>query len=228
LRHDLELSDRTAHNRRTNVLTFLRAHGIEKLLLKKDKVRFVAQMPETYEEEQLTKFFAACDSEERVFFEFLYMTGFRKKEAAFVEWRDLDLQHGLARVTAKPDYGFRPKDYEEREVPIPDRLIQSLKLWAKSRNGSPLVFPTSNGTPRRHRTQLLDWCKAVAKRAKLNPDDFWLHKFRATFATRHLQGGVDLRTVQHWLGHSDMESTMRYLKPSRSQQTRDKVNEIFA
>ena len=43
-----------------------------------------------------------------------------------------------------------------------------------------------------------------------------------------LWAGVDLRTVQQWLGHSDMESTMRYLKPSRSQQTRDKVNEIFA
>jgi integrase len=41
-------------------------------------------------------------------------------------------------------------------------------------------------------------------------------------------GGVDLRTVQPWLGHSDMESTMRYLKPSRSQHARDKVNEIFA
>jgi hypothetical protein len=26
----------------------------------------------------------------------------------------------------------------------------------------------------------------------------------------------------------DMESTMRYLMPSRSQQTREKVNEIFA
>jgi site-specific recombinase XerD len=39
---------------------------------------------------------------------------------------------------------------------------------------------------------------------------------------------VDLRTVQQWLGHSDMESTMRYLKPSRSKQTREKVNEIFA
>jgi integrase len=33
--------------------------------------------------------------------------------------------------------------------------------------------------------------------------------------------------VQQWLGHSDMESTMRYLKPSRSQQARAKVNEIF-
>ena len=63
---------------------------------------------------------------------------------------------------------------------------------------------------------------------KLDPDNFWLHKFRATFATWSLWAGVDLRTVQQWLGHSDMESTMRYLKPSRSQHVRDKVNEIFA
>ena len=49
----------------------------------------------------------------------------------------------------------------------------------------------------------------------LDPDDFFLHKFRATFATKHLQAGVDLRTVQMWLGHKDMESTMRYLKPAR-------------
>jgi site-specific recombinase XerD len=54
------------------------------------------------------------------------------------------------------------------------------------------------------------------------------HKFRATFATWSLWAGVDLRTVQQWLGHSDMESTMPYLKPSRSQQVREKVNEIFA
>jgi hypothetical protein len=32
-------------------------------------------------------------------------------------------------------------------------------------------------------------CKAVAKRAGLNPDHFWLHKFRATFATWHCGPG---------------------------------------
>jgi site-specific recombinase XerD len=65
----------------------------------------------------------------------------------------------------------------------------------------------------------------VAERAGLEPENFWLHKFRATFATWSLWAGVDLRTVQQWLGHSDMESAMRYLKPS---QVRKKANELFA
>jgi hypothetical protein len=30
-------------------------------------------------------------------------------------------------------------------------------------------------------------------------------------------------TVQNWLGHTDIESTMRYLKPSRSKEAREKV-----
>ena len=88
-----------------------------------------------------------------------------------------------------------------------------------------LVFPTAGCRPK---LDFLDTLKAVAERANLSKDNCWLHKFRATFATWSLWAGVDLRTVQQWLGHSDMESTMRYLKPSRSQQVREKVNEIFA
>ena len=90
--------------------------------------------------------------------------------------------------------------------------MQSLKKWkAKTDGACPLLFPTSSGRPR---LNFLDRCKAAAERAKLNPDDFWLHKFRATFATRALWAGVDLRTVQSWMGHTDLESTMRYLQAS--------------
>jgi integrase/recombinase XerD len=88
-----------------------------------------------------------------------------------------------------------------------------------------LAFPTAGCRPK---LNFLDCLKGVADRAKLDKENFWLHKFRATFATRCLWTGVDLRTVQQWLGHSDMESTMRHLKPSRSQQVREKVNAIFA
>jgi len=116
--------------------------------------------------------------------------------------------------------------YKEREIPVPARLLKALKAWkAKADQPCNLVFPTAGCNPR---LDFLDRCKAIAKRAGLNPDAFWLHKFRSTFATWAPWAGVDLRTVQQWLGHSDMESTMRYLKPSRSQQVRQKVNEIFS
>jgi integrase len=228
MREDLGLLDRTCHNRFEHVLTFLKANGIENLATKRDWPKYVQKEPESYTDEELDQFFKACDFAEKVYFEFFFMTGFRKKEVTFCEWNDVNLKQGVVRVTAKPEYAFRPKDWEEREVPIPDKLILSLKKWAKNRNGSALIFPTRNGTPRKHRTQLLDLCKAIAERAGLDPDDFWLHKFRSTFATKHLQAGVDLRTVQLWLGHKDLESTMRYLKPARGKGIRAKVNATFS
>jgi integrase/recombinase XerD len=104
--------------------------------------------------------------------------------------------------------------YKEREIPIPAKLAKSLKEWkAKAEKTCGLVFPTAGCNPN---LDFLDCLKAVAERAKLDEDHVWLHKFRATFATRCLWAGVDLLTVQQWLGHSDMESTMRYLKPSSS------------
>jgi len=34
-------------------------------------------------------------------------------------------------------------------------------------------------------------------------------------ATRVLQIGCDARTVQHWMGHKSLETTMRYLAPAK-------------
>src|SRR6202451_3411581 len=136
-----------------------------------------------------------------------------------------EFRPSTVRVSHKPDVGWTPKAYKEREIPIPAKLAKSLRTWKAKSNGCNLVFPTAGCNPK---LNFLDDLKAVAERAKLDKDNFWLHKFRATFATRCLWAGVDLRTVQQWLGHFDMESKMRYLKPSRSQHVREKVNEIFA
>jgi len=129
-------------------------------------------------------------------------------------------------ATSRRQDSFSPADYREREIPIPAKLVTSLKAEKDNRDKTcGLVFPTAGCRPK---LDFLDTLKTIAELAKLDKENFWLHKFRATFATWSLWSGVDLRTVQQWLGHSDMESTMRYLKPSRSQQVREKVNEIFA
>src|SRR5580658_8896571 len=73
------------------------------------------------------------------------------------------------------------------------------------------VFPSPTGNREQH---MLDHCKSIAKRAKLDPTKFDLKTFRSTYATGMLRRGFDVRTVQHWIGHKSLEATMRYLAPA--------------
>jgi integrase/recombinase XerD len=226
LRDEKEQAPRSVYNKFENVMTFLKANGIRGLVGKNDWPRYTEEEPQTYEPEELDELFSACNAEERVWYEFFLMTGMREQEVMYTYWSDINFAHATVRVSHKPDRGWTPKAYKEREIPIPAKLVKKLKARkTKADKTCNLIFPTANCRPK---LDFLDCLKAIAKRAKLGEDAFWLHKFRATFATRCLWAGVDLRTVQQWLGHTDMESTMRYLKPSRSQAVRRKVNKIFA
>jgi integrase/recombinase XerD len=225
LRDEKDQAPRSVYNKFEIVMAFLKANKIRGLVGKNDWPRYTEEEPETYEQEELDTMFAACDDEERLWFEFFLKTGMREQEAMYTYWSDLNVAHATVRVTHKPDRGWTPKAYKEREIPIPESLLQSLKtLKANADKTCNLVFPTAGCKPK---LDFLDCLKAVVKKAGLNESHFWLHKFRATFATRHLQSGIDLRTVQSWLGHSDLESTLRYLKPARGAGMRDKVNSTW-
>jgi integrase/recombinase XerD len=225
LRDEKEQAPRSVYNKFENVMTFLKAQGIRGLVGKNDWPRYTEEEPEMYEQQDLDKLFKTCSDEERLWYEFFLMTGMREQEVMHTYWSDVNFAASTVRVSHKPDRGWTPKAYKEREIPIPMKLVKKLKAWkTKADKTCGLVFPTSGCNPK---LDFLDCLKACAERAELEKEDFWLHKFRATFATRCLWAGVDLRTVQQWLGHSDMESTMRYLKPSRSEKVREKVNEIF-
>jgi integrase len=226
LRDDKEQAPRSCWNKFSNVMTFLKANGIRGLATKHDWPRYTEEEPEIYEQEELDPMFKTCDEEERLWFEFFLFTGEREQEVMYTYWSDIHLARATVRVTHKPDRGWTPKAYKEREIPIPAKLVTRLKAWkAKSDKTCNLVFPTSGCNAKMN---FLDDLKAVAERAKLNKGNFWLHKFRATFATRHLWSGVDLRTVQAWMGHTDLESTMRYLKPNRSEAVRERVEATWA
>ena len=60
-----------------------------------------------------------------------------------------------------------------------------------------------------------DRCKEIATRAKLDPTKWHLHRFHDTAATRWLRAGIDVRTVQVWLGHESLATTQKYLEPSK-------------
>jgi integrase len=138
------------------------------------------------------------------------MTGLREQEVVHLVWADLNFDLRVVRVTAKPVPAFYPKRWEEREVPITSQLAELLRHHPK-RADSQFVFPSRTGNREQH---MLDRCKAVAARAELHAGSFDLKTFRSTYATRMLRAGFDVRTVQHWMGHKSLETTMRYLVPA--------------
>jgi hypothetical protein len=66
----LQPSPNSVYNKFENVMTFLKAQGIRGLVGKNDWPRYTEEEPEIYEQEELHKLFAACDADERLWFEF--------------------------------------------------------------------------------------------------------------------------------------------------------------
>jgi integrase len=104
-------------------------------------------------------------------------------------------------------------------------LAAKLAAWRVKNPTSHLVFGTVNDQPFTH---FLEVCKKTATRAGMNRADFRLHKFRDTFATWSLRRGVDIRTVQHWLGHASIEMTQRYLAPEQGEHAQRQINQAFS
>jgi integrase len=132
-------------------------------------------------------------------------------------------------IREKKQWGWKPKGRKERRVRIPDFLAQHLKAASKTAKSS-LLFPNEEtGKPEGH---LLRKLKSVVKRANLKAayGNWTLHIFRHTFATMHLQSGVDVRTVQKWMGHSELSTTQKYCDrlDAHSVEAGLKVNKTFA
>jgi integrase/recombinase XerD len=165
---------------------------------------------------------AAGEPDERLWFEFFLKTGMREQELQHCYWSDINFAKCTVMVSNKPDFNWSPKAYKERTIPVPESLIASLKKFKDERlKDCALLFPTSGCRPK---MDFLNCCKAITKRAGLDHETFWLHKFRSTFATTLLQSGIDVRTVPSYLGHTDMTSTLRYLKPAHGETAHQKIN----
>jgi integrase/recombinase XerD len=240
-------SGKTVHNKLVVISQLMKQHGKAKLLNANDWPSYVDKVRPIYEDHELEVFFKACTWEEEVRFKFYLLSGFRDAEGRFVTWRDIDFKHTAVRVTAKPHWKFQPKNWEEREVPVPQKLTSLLRKFKPADAGQDdPVFPSNTGQPD---GSMLEKVKRIACRAGLNCDHcateqrlksgalrvnrcaegefctrWFLHKFRHTYATRHLQDGIDIRTLQQWMGHRAIASTMVYLKGLRNKDVQARIN----
>jgi integrase len=220
LKNKHKLDNNTVIHQMIIIAQFLKRHGKPGTTKNLGLPERVISLPREYGDAELKKFFDACTAPERALFSTFLFTGFREQEAVHLFWTDINAKLNTIRVTLKPELGFSPKRWEEREVPVPKALIDILAAHPRKENCR-FVFPSPAGNREWH---MLDRCKEIAKRAGLDEKKWDLKTFRSTYATRMLRGGFDVRTVQHWMGHRSLETTMRYLAPAADVHDRlDKV-----
>ena len=155
--------------------------------------------------------------------------GLRNEEMCWLTWDAIDFRRRIIAIeeTRCEESGeiWRPKDFESRRIDVKEDCIAHLKRERERLRGkSPFVLPSrkllgsvSLNVPKyeyraRPLTQEVPQ-KAFAKmiRAEGLDTGITVYSLRHTFATMALRAGVDLRTLQQRMGHSDIKTTMEYL-----------------
>ncbi len=192
--------------------------GLKENPAAKIKPRQVLQKaPTVYSETELMRLLEKANPVERAVILALFFTGMREQELCHLEWPDVDFKKKVLHVSAKPDQGFTPKTWEERQIEMSDDLVEALKNLP---HVSPWVFPTVRGKRHAHVYKIVERVAARGGVRNAHP-----HKFRATFLTRLLQSGCDIANVQALAGHRSIKTTQRYLGTS-TQLRREAVNRL--
>lgn len=143
------------------------------------------------------------------------MTGLREGELIALRWRDVDWLAGRVRVRQNHvlgEFGTPKSKRSTRSVPMADEVARDLdrmNTGAGSPDDDVLVFPDPiTGEPLAKAALLRRYRKAL-KAAKLD-EARRFHDLRHSFGTAMAAAGVPMRTLQEWMGHRDIQTTMRY------------------
>jgi integrase len=134
---------------------------------------------------------------------FLIDTGCRKSEALKLRWESVCFESRVITVE-----GMTTKTLKTRHVVMTERLTQELvALWQKSpQEPRAEVFGISSNV----RKSFASVCK-IADIQHGGIDGLTLHSLRHTAATRLVQGGMSIQLAGRILGHSQVNTTYRYL-----------------
>ena len=154
------------------------------------------------------------------------ITGARRGELAALKFSDFDfdncrltISRAAIKISGQPIQIKPPKDYEVRTVTVNEHCIELVKMLQahyereKARLGSKWagdewLFTQWNGEIMNPQTPTKQFDKFLKKHGLKHRK---LHSLRHTSATLLLYGGINIRQVQQRLGHSELETTQKYL-----------------
>ncbi|WP_318518089.1 tyrosine-type recombinase/integrase [Photobacterium leiognathi] len=140
----------------------------------------------------------------QVFFLTLYSLGLRLGEGLNLTVGDIDSYRMLVHIR-------QGKGGKDRFIPLPRRTLYALRYYWQTHKNSRYLFPSQfnvNHTVM-DRGGVQKAMKAVIKSCGITKS-ISPHNLRHSYATHLLERGLDLRSVQHLLGHNSLNTTAKY------------------
>ena len=189
----------------------LRSEGLPNDHFKLPRVKGENTLPVVLSKEEMWRLLCASQLlKHRILIGILYGCGLRCFEVQNVRLRDLDFDRKQLRVA-------QGKGKKDRYVPLSEHLIRGMKTYIETEKPQEWLF---NGRPKREGGVVIKGryskraieiaVKQAAKRAVILKDAH-VHTLRHSFATHLLEDGLDIITVKNLLGHSRIQTTMKYL-----------------
>jgi integrase len=172
---------------------------------------------------------AAASEQDGALFLTAAFTGLRMGELIALHWRDVDFAGSTIRARASYGAGqlTTPKSGRVRAVPMAPDVASAIAQLGRREHWTgddDVVFVGEAGgyldgsaLRRRYKTALV--------RGELRALRF--HDLRHTFGTRMI-AKADIRRVQEWMGHADVQTTMKYLHYAPREEDARLVAEAFA
>ena len=165
------------------------------------------RLPEILSRQEIAGLMAAArHPKARTFFMLAYGTGLRLSELCHLRVADIDSHSD--RMCIRVEQGKGGKD---RYVPMSADVLEVLRSWWRLAHPQEWLFFSPHD-----RTQPLNcinpqrWYQGARCHAGITKCG-GIHTLRHCYATHLLEAGLDLYSLQQWLGHNHISTTTRYL-----------------
>lgn len=202
------IANTTLENYRSQFSAFFHWMSLEDIIPKNimeliNVIKCPVEIKKPFSEVEIDALRSACENErERALIEFLLSSGVRVEELSEMEIDDID----LARMSVEVKHG---KGNKSRVTYMSSICSSHMRAYLNGRKDDKTSLFLNKNKGKLLPGGIRYVLNTIADRAGV--ENTHPHRFRRTFATNLAARGMDIQEIQRLMGHSKIDTTMRYI-----------------